>query len=260
MKKLLATVSAVALAAGGTGAVGAFAAETAYKIVYGDADCDGDVKMNDVVLIMQCIANPGEYSLTTPGYANSDVSGRYDGITVSDALAIQRSLLEMGELPSGYKSMTGEEMEDRFSYMLMRWLSYYRVSKGQKELVHIPGGDTYGDIRAGELVSEFSSDKDRMNAALETSFEGEFYQDYSMFTELRGRDFLTETDMTGSEPIITEIDLDELARRNAQALVENEQTWGLLGSDMVAGAGTGAHYEESEGRMYYTVFLAAIIE
>ena len=65
----------------------------------GDANCDGQVDMADIVLIMQALANPNKYGvegsadthLTEKGLANADLDG--DGLTVGDAQAIQRKLL-----------------------------------------------------------------------------------------------------------------------------------------------------------------------
>lgn len=55
----------------------------------GDANCDTKVNMGDVVFIMQCNANPGEYQLSAQGKINADVIGN-DGVTNGDALAIQQ--------------------------------------------------------------------------------------------------------------------------------------------------------------------------
>ena len=82
------------------------------NIVYGDANCDAQVNMGDVVLIMQSIANPQKYSLvgedpghiTQKGLDNADVSERGNGITNMDALAIQKNLLGMNTLPESYSS------------------------------------------------------------------------------------------------------------------------------------------------------------
>lgn len=70
--------------------------------LYGDADCDGEVAMNDFVLIMQSLANPDRYGLdgndehhiTAQGQRNADVyeNGK-SGITNSDAMQIQKYLL-----------------------------------------------------------------------------------------------------------------------------------------------------------------------
>jgi len=67
-------------------------------IVYGDSNCDGIVDIADAVLIMQAIANPDcfniggtdESAITEKGMKNADVAGNGDGLTNSDALAIQK--------------------------------------------------------------------------------------------------------------------------------------------------------------------------
>ena len=66
---------------------------------------DGTVDLSDAVLIMQSLANPDKYGLkgtdenhiTEQGTANADVEGG-DGMTVNDALVIQKYLL--GLIPS----------------------------------------------------------------------------------------------------------------------------------------------------------------
>lgn len=65
-------------------------AEQSGDYLAGDANLDGKVNMSDVVLIMQCNANPGEFSLSDKAKANADVSGSGDGVTNNDALTIQR--------------------------------------------------------------------------------------------------------------------------------------------------------------------------
>jgi endoglucanase len=70
--------------------------------VWGDANCDSDVDMSDVVLIMQNLANPNKYGLngsddkhiTAKGLANADVASHGDGVTANDALRIQEYLLK----------------------------------------------------------------------------------------------------------------------------------------------------------------------
>jgi len=69
--------------------------------VKGDANCDTNVNMSDAVIIMQSLANPNKYGvngtdehhITEQGKKNGDIAGNNDGITNSDALAIQRKLL-----------------------------------------------------------------------------------------------------------------------------------------------------------------------
>ncbi|WP_051411557.1 glycoside hydrolase family 2 TIM barrel-domain containing protein [Ruminococcus flavefaciens] len=75
-------------------------------ILYGDADCDGEVAMNDIVLIMQSLANPNKFGLngtdehhiTEQGQRNADVyeNGK-SGITNNDAMQIQKYLLGLVE-------------------------------------------------------------------------------------------------------------------------------------------------------------------
>jgi beta-galactosidase len=70
-------------------------------ILYGDANCDGDVDMSDAVLIMQSLANPNKYGIngtdknhiTEQGQLNGDVDSSAGGITSNDALRIQEYLL-----------------------------------------------------------------------------------------------------------------------------------------------------------------------
>lgn len=72
-------------------------------INYGDADCDGEIYINDAVLVMQAIGNPDEYgaggtsktAITEKGKINADVAGNGDGLTNMDALTIQKYLLKM---------------------------------------------------------------------------------------------------------------------------------------------------------------------
>ena len=70
--------------------------------VWGDANCDNDVDMSDIVLIMQSLANPDKYGLggsdknaiTAQGQANGDVDTSSKGITANDAKRIQDFLLK----------------------------------------------------------------------------------------------------------------------------------------------------------------------
>ncbi|SEH79430.1 hypothetical protein SAMN02910265_02740 [Ruminococcus flavefaciens] len=81
--------------------IAAYAADSTASAVTvkGDANCDGEVDMSDIVLIMQALANPNKYGesgtaeshLTAQGKVNADMDG--DGLTVGDAQAIQKMLL-----------------------------------------------------------------------------------------------------------------------------------------------------------------------
>ncbi len=73
-------------------------------VVWGDADCNGEVKMNDAVLIMQSISNPDKYSesgdepthITPQGSLNANVyENKTSGVTPQDALQIQKFLLKL---------------------------------------------------------------------------------------------------------------------------------------------------------------------
>ena len=71
--------------------------------IKGDANCDQNVNMSDAVIIMQAIANPDKYGesgtdknhITAQGKENADMDG--DGLTVGDALAVQKKLLKIDE-------------------------------------------------------------------------------------------------------------------------------------------------------------------
>ena len=69
----------------------------------GDSNCDGQMDMSDVVLIMQALANPNKYGengtakvhLTAQGKENADMDG--NGLTVGDAQKIQLKLLGLDD-------------------------------------------------------------------------------------------------------------------------------------------------------------------
>ncbi len=71
--------------------------------IWGDANCDDKINMADVVLIMQSTSNPDKYGLngsdenhiTNQGQLNGDVYENGTGITNSDALSIQKFLLDL---------------------------------------------------------------------------------------------------------------------------------------------------------------------
>ena len=72
------------------------------KAVYGDANEDSDVTIADAVLILQSIANPDTYKLTSQGKANADVADHGDGVTAKDALIIQQveaNQIKVSDLP-----------------------------------------------------------------------------------------------------------------------------------------------------------------
>lgn len=79
------------------------------NVLWGDANCNGEVDLSDAVLIMQYLSNPSKYGekgsdkghMTEQGKINADVAGKGDGVTNLDALAIQRYQLKLiDELPT----------------------------------------------------------------------------------------------------------------------------------------------------------------
>ena len=78
--------------------------------IMGDADLDGDVSINDAVLIMSYVSNSSAVSMSTQALENADVYYRGDGVSNMDALSIQKYLAQIiGELPESYGSVTPEQ-------------------------------------------------------------------------------------------------------------------------------------------------------
>ena len=72
-------------------------------ILWGDADLDGDVKMSDVIRVMCYASNKEAYPIEPQGLKNSDVYQNGDGVTLSDALSIQKKVAQViDELPESY--------------------------------------------------------------------------------------------------------------------------------------------------------------
>ena len=76
--------------------------------VWGDANCDGTVLLNDAVLVLQALGNPdvygvdgsGDVHITEQGKLNCDVYENGSGLTNMDALSIQKYILKLiTELP-----------------------------------------------------------------------------------------------------------------------------------------------------------------
>ncbi|MBE6861015.1 MAG: rhamnogalacturonan lyase [Ruminococcus sp.] len=62
---------------------------------YGDANCDGDVNISDVVMIKCYLLNNKKYSISAQGLLNADVQGTGNGVNSQDALAIQKYTLSL---------------------------------------------------------------------------------------------------------------------------------------------------------------------
>ena len=103
MKKLFAGLSAACVIASALPVADTAISSAAADIVYGDANCDGNVDISDAVIIMQSLSNPSKYGaegsdsqhITADGKNNGDVFNRGDGITNKDALSIQKKLLNL---------------------------------------------------------------------------------------------------------------------------------------------------------------------
>jgi hypothetical protein len=71
-------------------------ATTANKdIVYGDADCDGDVDIDDVVAIVCYVADINENAISEQGLVNADVYDVGGGVNALDALSVQKYLVKV---------------------------------------------------------------------------------------------------------------------------------------------------------------------
>lgn len=115
MKKLslLAGISTAVVAAAALSltAVSSMAAED--DVMYGDANCDGQVSIADSTAILQSLGNPDKYALSEQGANNADVYNRGDGITTSDALSIQK--LDAKMIPSLPESWQNSEPDPEVS-------------------------------------------------------------------------------------------------------------------------------------------------
>ncbi len=56
----------------------------------GDANCDGKVSIADATAILQSMGNPDRYGLSRQGLYNADVENTGNGVTIGDAVLIQR--------------------------------------------------------------------------------------------------------------------------------------------------------------------------
>ncbi len=102
-KNLLSGLSSAAIAAVASLSFTAISSMAA-DVVYGDANCDGNVTIADATAIFQTIGNPDKYSLSENGEINADVYDRGDGITAMDAMSIQKYDAKLlTELPESWQ-------------------------------------------------------------------------------------------------------------------------------------------------------------
>ena len=72
-------------------------------LIWGDANCDGEVRLDDAILVLQAIGNPEKYGvngsdethITEHGMQNADVFEYGSGLSSQDALQIQKYTLQL---------------------------------------------------------------------------------------------------------------------------------------------------------------------
>ncbi|MDE5569739.1 MAG: glycoside hydrolase family 11 protein, partial [Ruminococcus sp.] len=77
------------------------------KILWGDANEDGQVDIADATAIVQHMGNPDEYALSEHGKINADIVNNGDGVTGADAVALQ--LLEAKQVKQSDFPITMEQ-------------------------------------------------------------------------------------------------------------------------------------------------------
>mgnify|MGYP002517853568 FL=1 len=66
---------------------------TTTDIIYGDANCDGNVDISDAVLVKCYLINSAKHKMSEQGKLNSDVHGSSNGVNAQDAVTIQKYVL-----------------------------------------------------------------------------------------------------------------------------------------------------------------------
>lgn len=145
--------------------------------VYGDANLDGTVDMSDCVLIMQSLANPSKYGITgtselhitEEGKDLADVSERGNGLTLNDAVSIQRYLLgKIKSLPESFSDTqvpdTNHEDEVKTKIHLkdnaVTVEGKYAVADGSKVTISHSGSYTIdGTLTDGQIYVEVPDTK-----------------------------------------------------------------------------------------------------
>lgn len=155
-------------------AVGGTVIEGPKPTVWGDADVDGDVDMNDVVLIKKSLAKPDQYKVTEQGIYNADVSERGDGITENDAASIQKYLMNMiSDLPESYSET--EPVEEEGEHLSMKDFTA-KVQSGIVETEpasanQTKSGVTYGQIQKKSYYSTTCNRTKDVNILLPPNYD-----------------------------------------------------------------------------------------
>lgn len=66
----------------------------AEEVIYGDANCDGNVDISDAVMVKCYLINNKKFTLSKQGLLNSDVQGSGNGINAQDAVTIQKYVIK----------------------------------------------------------------------------------------------------------------------------------------------------------------------
>lgn len=66
----------------------------AEEVIYGDANCDGNVDISDAVMVKCYLINNKKFTLSKQGLLNSDVQGSENGVNAQDAVTIQKYVIK----------------------------------------------------------------------------------------------------------------------------------------------------------------------
>lgn len=120
----------------------------------GDADESGDVTIDDVVKILCHVADSANNTISEQGHDNADVYQRGDGLSVNDAVSVQKYLaLIIDSLPESYTEPISEP-----SYIHLK--TSYITTEGDNLVVNdktvtITASGTYyvdGDMTDGQII------------------------------------------------------------------------------------------------------------
>ena len=66
----------------------------AEEVIYGDANCDGNVDISDAVMVKCYLINNKKFTLSKQGLLNSDVQSSGNGVNAQDAVTIQKYVIK----------------------------------------------------------------------------------------------------------------------------------------------------------------------